>query len=223
MPMFMSCRFYAELNDFLPRERRGVRFTQTLRHAASVKDVIEALGVPHPEVGEVLVNGAIVTFGYRVRDGDAIDVYPATALPPEPLRFSVDPSLGKLASLLRLAGFDAECEVDAGARVLLTRNVERLKPNAVEGYWLRETEPERQFAEVLRRFRLTGRMQPFTRCMVCNVPLQRVEPATVATEIPPRTRAEFHEFHRCRGCGRIYWRGSHYQQLQALLDRVSSA
>ena len=49
-------RFYEELNDFLPEVKRKVRFTYNYIDRASVKDIIESLGVPHTEVDMILVN-----------------------------------------------------------------------------------------------------------------------------------------------------------------------
>ncbi len=69
-------RFYAELNDFLPPERRMVPLARTFEGRPAVKDVIEALGVPRTEVDLILVNGESVDFSYRVDDGDRISVYP---------------------------------------------------------------------------------------------------------------------------------------------------
>ena len=69
-------RFYAELNDFLPPERRFTEFSHQFLDVATVKDRIESLGVPHTEVDLILVNGESVDFTYRVRDGDRVSVYP---------------------------------------------------------------------------------------------------------------------------------------------------
>jgi len=113
-----SIRFYEELNDFLPLERRKVDFSHEFQRRASIKDLIEALGVPHTEVDLILVNGASVDFSYIVRDGDRISVYPmfeafdiqmVSRVRPQPLRvirFVLDVHLGKLARYLRLLGFD---------------------------------------------------------------------------------------------------------------------
>jgi uncharacterized protein with PIN domain len=240
--MHVSFRFYGRLNDFLPAERRARRFTHPLRNVSSVKDAIEALGVPHPEVDVILINSTAEDFAAHVHDGDEVSVYPAFrtldisslrragADPPQPFRFALDAHLGKLVSLLRLAGFDAlsiEDDVDLAnaaardARIALTRDVVLLKRNVIRhGYWVRNTEPEWQFPEVLDRFGLAESMQPFARCLRCNTPLERVAAEEVADEVPPRTRAEFCEFRRCRGCGRIYWRGSHYEQLCRMLERA---
>jgi uncharacterized protein len=70
----VTFRLYAELNDFLPPERRMAAIPHAVFLPASVKDVIESLGVPHTEVGLILVNSEPVEFTHLVRDGDYISV-----------------------------------------------------------------------------------------------------------------------------------------------------
>ena len=238
----VSFRVYARLNDFVSADRRARRFVHILNGRSSVKDAIEALGVPHPEVDLILVNGTPVGFTYPVQDGDVVAVYPTFqsidlgdlqrvgAAVPEPIRFVVDVHLRKLASLLRLTGFDAivlENDVQiadaaaSDARVVLTRDRQLLKRNAIgHGYWIRNTDPQAQFTELVQQFDLACRARPFTRCLCCNGLLQSVSKEAVAAGLPPRTRDVFDEFHRCCGCYRIYWRGSHYQRLSRLLPRL---
>ena len=235
-------RFYGPLNDFLPSQLRHGRFAHALRGPASVKDVIEALGVPHPEVDVIVVNGQPADFTHRMHDGDDVAVYPAfhrvdvTAVgrvgsdPPQPVRFALDIHLRKLAALLRLAGFDAlllaeDAEVaDVSAaerRVALTRDVGLLKRSIIQyGHWIRQTNPELQLVEVLERFDLADRMNPFVRCMECNTLLVPVDAEAVADRLPPGTRECFRRFHHCPGCDRVYWQGSHYERLVRLLDRA---
>ncbi|MCW9065393.1 MAG: twitching motility protein PilT, partial [Ignavibacteriaceae bacterium] len=69
-------RFYEELNDFLPEEKKKKRFEHHYTDRASVKDLIESLGVPHTEVDLILVNSKSVNFKYLIHDGDDISVYP---------------------------------------------------------------------------------------------------------------------------------------------------
>jgi uncharacterized protein len=69
-------RFYAQLNDHLPFERRQVAFVHEFDGRPSVKDLMEALGVPDTEVHLVLANGEPVDLAYRVGDGDRLAVYP---------------------------------------------------------------------------------------------------------------------------------------------------
>ena len=110
--------FHGELNFFLPPERKEVNFVHQFKKRPSIKDTIEALGVPHPEVYCIDVNGENVDFSYILTDGDKVEVYPISAgkslepnlivRPPEPKEkcFVLDVHLGKLASSLRMFGFD---------------------------------------------------------------------------------------------------------------------
>lgn len=190
MPQSAKCawfRFYAELNDFLPPERRMASVARPFVDAAPVKDMIESLGVPHTEVDLILANGVSVDFAYVVRDGDRLSVYPVfealditplVRLRPRPLResrFVLDTHLGRLARYLRMAGFDTLYRNDysdaelarislAEKRILLTRDAGLLNRGMVtHGYYVRETTVRRQFAEVMRRFDLRGSVRPFTR------------------------------------------------------------
>lgn len=239
-------RFYAELNDFLAPERRGRAFCLPLKRRASVKDAIEALGVPHTEVDLILVNGESVGFEHRVAPGDRVSVYPvfesldvgpATRVRPQPLRvtrFVLDGHLGRLAAYLRMLGFDTL--YDAGAadeelarlsgdegRILLTRDRGLLKRSMVtHGYCVRSEEPREQLLEVVRRFDLSGSLRPLTRCLRCNGALQPVAKEEVAHLLEPRTLAYYTEFHRCQTCGRVYWPGSHLEHMRALIASATA-
>lgn len=245
--MPISIRFYAELNDFLPPRRRQVAFEHVPNPWESVKHVVETLGVPHTEIDLILVNGESVDFSYRVRDGDRISVYPVfesvdisslARVRPRPLRetrFVLDTHLGKLAGYLRMLGFDTLYRNDyhdaelaeisrRERRILLTRDVGVLKRSAVaHGYLIREDEPRQQLAEVVRRFDLTGSVETFRRCMRCNGTLQPVAKQAIQDRLLPKTRRYYDEFARCRGCERIYWKGSHYEDMQRRLGGLTSA
>lgn len=237
-------RFYAELNDFLPPQKRQTTFGHAYSGRVAIKDAIEALGVPHPEVDLILVNGASVDFSYRLREGDRVSVYPVfesldiaplVRLRPEPLRdpkFVLDAHLGRLAAHLRLLGFDTLCPRDAAdgelarlaaaeRRILLTRDRGLLKRRAVShGYCVRAEHPKPQVREVLARFDLHRLASPFTRCLRCNGELVAVEKSAIAGQVPPRAWEAFDEFRRCAACGRVYWQGSHYDALRAFVVEV---
>jgi hypothetical protein len=237
-------RFYEELNDFLPVDRKKNPFDHTFRGRVSVKDLVESLGVPHTEIDLILVNGQSVSFSYLVQDGDRISVYPVfealdispvLRLRPKPLRvtrFVADIHLGKLARHLRMLGFDTLYRNDyhddelaqissSQGRILLTRDCGLLKRNEVtHGYWIRSNRPVAQLQEVVRRFDLVGSMTPFSRCLKCNGDLSSVDKDQVTARLEEETREVFSEFRTCRICGRIYWQGSHYQRMQNLIDRL---
>jgi len=239
-------RFYGELNDFLSPEQRRKAFAHPLLLSASVKDVIESLGVPHTEVDLILVNTAPVGFRYRVRTGDYISVYPAFTsvdvlsllrlrAPLNDIRFVVDTHLGRLATYLRMLGFDALYETSCDdqelsrisareTRILLTRDLGLLRRGEVNyGYFVRATEPRRQLREVLRRFHLFHSAAPFERCLRCNAQLRPIAKESILDRLPPRTAECYHEFQICPACGRLYWPGSHYEHMRRLLEHVLAA
>lgn len=238
-------RFYEELNDFLPRERRARSFTTACARAATTKHMIEALGVPHTEVELVLVNGESSTFERLVEEGDRIAVYPKfeafdiTPLlrvrerPLRRLRFVADAHLGGLARFLRMAGFDTlyrndihDDEIEALAagedRVVLTRDRELLKRRSItHGCYVHALKPELQLREVFGRLDLAGSVRPFSLCLNCNVPLRPVDKASVADRLPPAVRAQQEEFNACDCCGGVFWKGSHWKRMTNLLSSVA--
>src|SRR3990172_7317359 len=75
-PGLAYCRFYAELNDFLPPADRQRLLARRLESAGSVKDFFEGFGVPHPEVALILVDARPIGFGHQVLPGDRVSVFP---------------------------------------------------------------------------------------------------------------------------------------------------
>ncbi len=231
-------RFYEELNDFLAPPHRRAAFRHCFDGHPSVKDRIEALGVPHTEVELILVDGAPVDFAHRLRGGERVAVFPMfecfdlgrlLRLRPEPLRevrFVLDVHLGRLAAFLRLLGFDCiyRNDLDDRAliaiatrqrRILLSRDRGLLKDGRItHGAFLHATDPILQVREVLDRFQLDRGLRPFSRCLVCNGELQRVSAGDVAGRVPDASRRRFDRFSRCRRCGRVYWPGSHIDRLR---------
>ncbi|RIV21164.1 twitching motility protein PilT [Fibrisoma montanum] len=237
-------RCYGSLNDFISPKRRHVPFTHTVGGRVSVKDVIESLGIPHPEVGLLLINSQSAAFSQVLREGDYVSVYPAFAeldvsavslVQPAPLtavRFVLDVHLGTLASHLRLMGFDTLYRNDYAdeelarishneRRILLTRDRGLLMRSLVDyGYFVRYTNPPRQLIEVLHRFTLVDSLRPFTRCLACNGALTPVDKAAVQEQLPPNVLTYRHQFWRCRQCSRVYWEGTHHERMLRFVDDV---
>jgi uncharacterized protein with PIN domain len=237
-------RFYAELNDLLPLDRRQAAFTLQFNGRVTVKHLVESLGVPHSEIDLIIVNGNSVDFAYLVRNGDWISVYPVFEsidigtigrLRPQPLRqtrFILDTHLGQLATYLRLVGFDclyrnnyedAElAEISSEQqRILLTRDRGLLKRNLVtHGYCIRENDPRLQLLEVIRRFDLRDAIHPFQRCLRCNGRLESVDKEDIVDRLKHNTSLYFDEFHICASCDQVYWKGSHYERMRRFLDDV---
>jgi hypothetical protein len=242
-----SIRFYGELNDFLAPQSKHTTLSITLNDHPAVKGTIESLGVPHTEVNIITVNGKSVDFSCQLADADRVHVYPCSLFPEtSPLirlqpaitgapRFVLDTHLGKLASYLRMLGFDALYQNDftdddlAGIsnredRYLLTRDRGLLKRSIVSrGYCIRSTDPVQQILEVIKRFDLSSAIRPFRRCLICNGELVRIEKEEILDRLEPETKKYCKEFFICMQCGKVYWKGSHYQRMrqffQQLLER----
>ena len=213
-------RFQGALNDFLPVEKRNLPFQYFFLGNPSLKDAIESSGPPHPEVAGVILHGSSVGWNLQLEDGWQFDVYPHPSpagtfpLQPDPAgrRFVLDVHLGKLATYLRMTGFDSlysthysdKIIVELAAaeeRIILTRDIQLLKRNRVKwGYWLRSQDSGQQLREVFQRFQLHLLTDPFSRCLDCNGVLSPVEKDEVGHLLPPRTLLYFNEFFQCTGC-----------------------
>jgi hypothetical protein len=240
-------RFYEELNDFLPADRRKVSFEHGFTGTPSVKDTIEAIGVPHTEIDLILVDGRSVGFGHRLAGGERVAVYPmfegldiapVQRLRPRPLReprFVLDVHLGTLARYLRLLGFDAiwrndlddQAIIDMAGRerrIILTRDRGILRHGSVtHGYWVRATDPVRQVEELVRALDLGGRLRPYTRCMGCNGRLRSIDRFEAARDVPLQVFLVYRDFSRCERCGKVYWSGSHQPRLDQVIGRARAA
>lgn len=242
-----SCkfRFYEELNDFLDPPLKKREFEHVFDGTPSVKDRIEALGVPHTEVDLVLVDGESVDFDFRLAGGERIAVYPVferfdiagvTRLQSRPLRdarFIVDVNLGRLAAYLRLVGFDCRYRNDftdayiietalAEHRIILTRDIGLLKDGRVtHGAFVHATEPLEQLREVIERFQLENRLRRWTRCMKCHGVIESIDRDDPDIErVPDDVQARFDTFGRCRDCRRVYWPGSHFDRVRERLEQA---
>lgn len=245
MQQLATFTFYGNLNDFLLKKEKHQKITYSFKGTPSVKDAIEAIGIPHVEVEWLLVNRAPTPFYTSLQAGDFVEVYPQTS-PPDgllappvrdnsftPHRFALDMHLGALARRLRLLGIDthyqpviADQELARIAheehRIVLTRDIPLLKQKIIEwGYWLRSQQPKEQLLEVIRRYRLAPYFAPFTRCLSCNGFIQPVDKNAVLHQLPPGTQEYFHAFYQCSQCGKVYWKGSHYERMEQFLEELN--
>src|SRR4051794_22428694 len=229
-PFVVRLVFHGDLNIFLKASARAQPIERKLKERTSVKDVIESCGVPHPEVDLIRCGNEAIPFSHVVDNNSNLDVYPVgfteNASSTVQLqirgisRFVADVHLGALTRNLRLLGFDVVAPplapdgrlleiMQKEERALLTRDRRLLMHSVVRtGFHPRSQDPNVQTIEVLRRFDLATQLRPFTRCLGCNEVLEAVAKEEIIEQLEPLTRKYYDEFRRCRGCGRIYWRGS---------------
>jgi len=213
---------------------------------APVRHLIELAGVPHTEVELILLNGISVGLETGVTDGDrlaaypmfeAFDVHRELRLRPEPLRqprFVADAHLGRLARDLRMLGFDTLWFNDIGdaelvrisvdeRRIVLSRDRQLLMRQALtHGCFVRPGSSWQQLKALVARLQLCEAIAPFTRCIACNETVVAIAPMDVRDQVPAGVIARHDAFWRCGGCGRVYWRGSHWQAMQRRISAICS-
>jgi uncharacterized protein with PIN domain len=252
MPQQINIRFYEGLNDFLAQNQRDTDFNVELKKVRSVKDLIESVGIPHTDIDVIIVNGESVGFNYQVQSDEHISVYPVfDSLPdsiliePSALQhcqpkqsgdtlFVLDVHLGRLASYLRMLGFDtlykndyddptlADISADEHRILLTCDRLLLMRKQISHGYFVRNRQPQQQLLEILSRFGLYDELKPFTRCIHCNGITQPVEKQAIETHLLPKTKKYYNEFFQCSSCKKIYWKGSHYLKMKEMIDNVKT-
>ena len=237
-------RFYEELNDLLPKHRQKTDSEVEFEGKRSVKDMIEALGVPHTEVDLILVNSESVNFSYIIKDADRISVYPVleslnienvTRLRPSPLRktrFVADINLGDIVKYMRALGLDvffdpslSPLEIIAISknknRIILTKSKNLLKYKDVShGILIRPESTTKQIACIIEYLDIKDRIKSFTRCLLCNSPLENISKKEIEDRIPPRTKEFCDGYVYCRKCDKIYWKGTHYIKMKNMIHEI---
>jgi uncharacterized protein with PIN domain len=224
-------RVAEQLRFLLAARNRFGDVAVAVNGVSSLLHLVESLGVPRTEVGEVRMAGLPVALHARPRGGDLIEVLavrrPQRIADP---RFVLDAHLGALARRMRLLGLDAsyrndvaDAELVAQAagqqRILLTQDRGVLRRRALPvGAYVHGSDPDDQLMDVLDRF--DPPLAPWSRCLACNGLLEPVEKERVQHLLQPGTRRSYAQFARCRECGRVYWRGAHARRLDAIVARA---
>ena len=106
-------------------------------------------------------------------------------------------------------------------RILLTGDCGLLqRKQVVYGYFIREDNPRDQLRSVLRRYSLFDRIEPFGRCVDCNALLEEVEKQEIIDRLEPKTKKYYYEFYQCTYCDKIYWPGSHYENMKEFIENL---
>jgi uncharacterized protein len=208
------------LRFLLSVANRGGEVTVPVGDGSSPVHVVESLGIPRTEIGELRVAGGV------------IEVLPV----PRPQRgadprFVLDVHLGVLARRMRLLGLDTAYRNDAAdpelvaqaaaeGRILLTQDRGLLRRRALPaGGYVRGSRPDEQLLDVLDRY--DPPLAPWTRCLSCNGRLAAVPKGQVEHLLEPGTRRCYDDFSRCRSCARVYWRGAHASRLDAIIRQAT--
>ena len=149
------------------------------------------------------------------------------------MRFLADNMLGRLATWLRLLGYDTVYLPEASDpelarvaraedRVLLTRDVELTRRRGIRPLLIESEKVDQQLQQVFRTLKLTAR-DAFSRCAECNIPLDQIDKETVRGQVPPYVFQTQERFLRCPRCQRVYWRGTHWARMLAHIEDLGAA
>lgn len=148
------------------------------------------------------------------------------------MKFVVDCMLGKLAKWLKILGFDTVYLNKAEdrdllllarreKRVLLTKDQELLL--AASGHpclFIESDIWQEQVAQVLDAFQLRDRARPHSRCLACNMTLKKIPKALARNLVTPFVFERAPSFAICPACGRVFWPGTHFQDMDKKIGRI---
>jgi uncharacterized protein with PIN domain len=145
------------------------------------------------------------------------------------MKFIVDGMLGRLAKWLRILGYDTAFSPNldddqlvrlarAEGRLLLTRDRSLARRRGLQCLLIESHHLEEQLDQILAELALTGE-HPFSRCPVCNTPLQKVEKPELEGRVPPHIFRTHKDFSLCPNCDKIYWPGTHWARMREKLAR----
>jgi hypothetical protein len=249
----IKLRFYGYLNKFISVDQSknlelidDRYYLHNYRGRQTIKDRIESIGVPHPEVALILKNSEAVDFSYLVQPDDTFSIFPylynfdlspekslQPEYPPAKPKFILDVHLGRLARYLRRFGFDTAYRNDyldrqiveisiKEKRIILSRDLGLLMRKRVKwASFIRDDDPQKQLKEVFDRYSLSNYYQGESRCVNCNGELKKVDKKKIVERLEPKTKKYYNDFRYCSKCDKIYWRGSHYEKTEKLLEKIA--
>lgn len=142
--------------------------------------------------------------------------------------------LGKLAKWLKILGFDtlffSRIEDDElldiaekENRVLLSRDtglLERMPSGSPKALFIESEEYPAQVQQVLDRFQLRDLVKPYSRCIECNIKLKNISQAEAKNLVTPFVHASHRSFSLCPRCGRLFWRGTHHEDMSSQIKKL---
>jgi uncharacterized protein with PIN domain len=148
------------------------------------------------------------------------------------MRFVADCMLGKLARWLRALGFDVLYSSKTGddellniarreGRTLLTRDTRLLgRAKAVPSLLITSEKWDEQIIQVLSAFDLKDEVRPFSRCLDCNRRLKPLTKDKARNMVAPFVLEHARAFALCPNCGRIFWTGTHFDDMHSKIDAI---
>jgi len=148
------------------------------------------------------------------------------------MRFILTKELGRLSRWLRILGFDTVYFKEDNyskllllalreERIIITRNKTLAEKVAIKAVYLKEERLPEQLKKVIKRLNLKiEENKMFSRCVICNKSLEKVEKERVKERVPEYVYKTQQDFMECPQCKRVYWPGSHWQNIREALNKT---
>jgi uncharacterized protein with PIN domain len=153
------------------------------------------------------------------------------------MKFIVDSMLGKVSRWLRLLGcmvyyFKEESDDELltiakkGDHVLLTRDLglfRRAKSTGINVVFIEGITIPEMLAHFSQKFKIPLLIDiSKSRCPLCNSHIKQIKKKEVAEKVLPGTFKHYNAFWMCTSCGKVYWRGSHWKNINATLQKANT-
>lgn len=147
------------------------------------------------------------------------------------MKFLLTPELGRLAKWLRAIGHDAALFEGTLPDLLAKATVEKRtvlsRQKALQGHkgtsviWIQNDLLPKQLSELIKACPIRSLQKGlFTRCLLCNVPVEAIAKEEVKDKVPPYVFQTQKDFSYCPSCQRIYWAATHWQRARNFLQRL---
>ena len=146
------------------------------------------------------------------------------------MKFYSDGTCGDIVKWLRILGFDTSADYKNPAKVALKNSMNEERIFITRSDMLCESHYENivkiprgtfEGLNFLKERGLLNNIKPFTRCLVCNSELKNVDYSYVKDRVPQYVYKTYSEFKICPTCDRIYWQGTHIENMIRILKNAS--
>ena len=148
------------------------------------------------------------------------------------MKFLCDQMLGTLAKWMRIFGFDtfyANGEIDDKElidiclkenRILITRDkilIQIARRENLKTIEINTIDIDEQIKKVISD-REIDLKKVLSRCILCNTVVDEIKKDEVKGKVPKKVYDNNEKFWICKKCDKIYWKGSHYENM---IDKIN--
>ncbi|MCG3220667.1 MAG: hypothetical protein H7641_04740 [Candidatus Heimdallarchaeota archaeon] len=151
------------------------------------------------------------------------------------LRFYADSMLGKLSRFLRFFGFSTlyrseetvETMIKTAQKndiIVLSQSklvIDKCQKQNVRAYSMPTSGIEEQLKILKTELEIEFAVPPKEMlCSLCNGKISKKEKEEIVDKIPKGTALHYDDFWQCNECDKIYWLGSHWEDIKRIIERV---